>query len=142
MAETQEEQEKRLLEELKGKNIAHYQVLLSAWIQTKMERDRTLISLSAAGIALLTTLLNTKGVSSASEMWFFIGAFLGFLVTIVSCLEIYRWNSKLIENEIRNMGETTPNLKRLDHLSNIAFILALIFTALIGIIAAFNQLTN
>jgi len=43
MPESKEEAEKRVLRELEGKNIAHYSVLLSSWIQTKMERDKTLM---------------------------------------------------------------------------------------------------
>lgn len=49
--------------ELEGKNIAYYSVLVNAWIQTRMERDKTLVTLSAAAVGLLVTLLTTVGIN-------------------------------------------------------------------------------
>ncbi|MDA8663964.1 hypothetical protein N9L66_03280 [Porticoccaceae bacterium] len=62
MPETDEEREARVLRELEGKNVAYYSTMLSAWIETKMERDKTLVTLSAAGIGLLVTILTVIGV--------------------------------------------------------------------------------
>ena len=64
MAESSDEKEKRMLRELEGKNIAHYSTLLAAWIQTKMEIDKTLVTLSTAAIALLVTILTAVGTSN------------------------------------------------------------------------------
>ena len=65
MAESDEDMKARKLRELEGKNIAFYSTLLSAWIQTKMERDKTLVTLSAAAIGLLVTILTTGWCKSA-----------------------------------------------------------------------------
>lgn len=48
---------KRKLRELGGRNIAHYSVLLIAFIKTKMDRDKMLVTLSSAGIGLLIAVL-------------------------------------------------------------------------------------
>ena len=79
MPESKEESEKRVLRELEGKNIAHYSVLLGAWIQTKMERDKTLVTLSAAAIGLLVTIFTTVGVKSIWEIPIFAVAVISFL---------------------------------------------------------------
>jgi hypothetical protein len=101
VAESEEERQKTMLKELEGKNVAYYSVLLTAWIQTRMERDKTLVTLSAAGIGLLVTILSTSGVKSSLQLAFFVGSFAGFLITIWSCVQIYQRNSLHIEQEIR-----------------------------------------
>ncbi|MGY0582644.1 MAG: hypothetical protein ACW7DV_11235, partial [Paraglaciecola chathamensis] len=73
MAES--EDDKRNLREFEGKNVAFYSTLLSAWIQTKMERDKTLITLSSAAIALLVTMLTTVGINQIYTLFFCVVAF-------------------------------------------------------------------
>ena len=75
--ESQDERDKRLFEELKGKNIAHYSVMLAAWMQTKMEHDKTLVTLSFGGIALLVTVIDLTGLWSLSVVLLFVGVFVG-----------------------------------------------------------------
>jgi len=67
MAESSDDREKRVLRELEGKNIAHYAAILNAWIRTKMERDKVLITLSAGGVGLLITLFSTAGIGHWKE---------------------------------------------------------------------------
>jgi len=59
--ENKDEERTRKLEELKGKNVAHYSVLLSAWIHTKMEHDKTLVTVSIGGIGYLISVLTLVG---------------------------------------------------------------------------------
>jgi len=99
--ETKDEQDKRLLEELKGKNVAHYSVMLTAWMQTKMEHDKTLVTLSFGGIALLVTVINLTGLWSLWSIVLFASAFVGFLLTIGCALVIYERNAAHIESQIR-----------------------------------------
>ena len=47
-----------------AKEVAYYTALVDAWINTKMERDKSLLSLATAGIGLLVTLLTTVGITS------------------------------------------------------------------------------
>ena len=88
MVESNEEREKRCLRELEGKNIAHYSAILSAWIRTKMERDKVLITLSAGGIGLLVTIFSTVGVKHWWEILPYMIAVIFFLATIIVCLFI------------------------------------------------------
>ncbi len=64
MTETTEQAEQRQLKELEGKNIAHYSILLNAWINIEMKRDKILVTLSVAAIGLLVTILTTVGVEN------------------------------------------------------------------------------
>lgn len=136
MAESKEEREKRLLKELEGKNIAHYSILLGAWIQTRMQRDKTLVTLSSAGVGLLVTLLTTVEISEQWIIYLFGGAFSGFGLTIWSSLQIYQRNSKHIEDSIRGSSKDDSRLEKYDKLSIRAFYVGAIFTISIGIVSS------
>ncbi|MCP4974845.1 MAG: hypothetical protein GY931_01670 [Maribacter sp.] len=142
MPESKEEAEKRNLRELEGKNVAHYSVLLGAWIQTKMERDKTLVTLSAAAIGLLVTILTTVGVKSYWEIPFFCVAVISFLITIWSSLVIYQLNSQHLEDAIRGSSEKDPRLEKYDKRSIRAFIVGSTSALIIGVLSANIQLTK
>lgn len=112
MSESIKDAEKRALRELEGKNIAHYSILLSTWIETKMERDKTLVTLSAAAIGLLVTILTTVGVKSLWEIPLFAFAVTSFLATIWSSITIYQLNSEHLENTIKGSSTRDPRLEK------------------------------
>jgi len=142
MPESKEDAEKRALRELEGKNIAHYSVLLSAWIQTKMERDKTLVTLSAGAIGLLVTILTAVGVNSVWEIPFFIISITAFLITIWSSLVIYQLNSQHLEEAIKGSSEKDPRLEKYDKRSIRAFIIGAVSALVIGILSASFQLAK
>jgi len=145
MSETPEEAQKRSLkeelkEELEGKTIAYYSGLLAAWTQTRMEKDKALITLSAFAIGLLVTLLTTTvGVRSILELVFFAVAVGSFLITILSILKIYQLNSEYLEEAIRGSSEKDPRLGKYDKLSSRSFITGLISVILIAVVSAIYQ---
>lgn len=142
MHESTEEAEKRVLRELEGKNIAHYSVLLGAWIQTKMERDKTLVKLSAAAIGLLVTILTTVGVESIWEIPFFVIAVASFTVTIWSSLVIYQLNSQHLEDAIKGSSGKDPKLEKYDRRSISAFTVGTLSALIIGILSSSFQVTK
>lgn len=142
MPESIKDAEKRALRELEGKNIAHYSVLLCAWIETRMERDKTLVTLSAAAIGLLVTILTTVGAKHFWEIPLFAVAVAAFLVTIWSTLIIYQLNSQHLEGAIRGSSERDPRFEKYDKRSILAFIIGAIAALLIGISSASYQFTN
>ncbi|MDP3041494.1 MAG: hypothetical protein Q8N62_01985 [Candidatus Omnitrophota bacterium] len=139
MPESAEERQKRELKELEGKNIANYQVLLSAWIQTRMERDKAVVTVSAVAIGLLVTLLTTVGVYGFWQRLLTIGAFLGFLGAIWISLTIYELNANHIEYSLRGGNDKDPKLEKCDKLSKIFFSLGIICMMLLGLIATFTN---
>lgn len=140
MPESDEGREKRLLRELEGKNVAHFSILLGWWIQSRMEFDKTLLTLSSVGIGLLITILITLGAQSSIDsllLILFIGAFLGFVTCIGSTLTTYRLNSQYIEGELKtkDSAEVTLKLKNFDKLNLGSFILGIVFFFAIGVVA-------
>ncbi len=63
--------------------------VMSAWIDNRMTRDKTLLALSSGGIGVLLTLVSTVGVDSTFEAMCFALGFLGFIVVIVAILAIF-----------------------------------------------------
>ena len=141
MAEAEEERLKRVLRELEGKNIAYYSALLSAWIQTKMERDKTLVTLSSAGIGLLVTILTTAGVSSLYLLIIFLGAFIGFGICIWTSLQIYQLNSIHLENELRSVNSKLE-FEKYDKRSLCSFLAGVICICIIGLFSAYITFNN
>jgi hypothetical protein len=139
LPETNEENQKRLLRELEAKNVQHYSVLLSAWIQTRMERDKTLVALSAAAVGLLVTILTAVGLRRLWMAVLYAGAFTGFLITIWVGIRIYQLNSDKLEHELRGADSTTYkqiDLRPYDRWSTASFLIGAVFAIIIGVTSA------
>lgn len=134
--ESAEEYDKRMIEELKGKNLAFYSVMLGAFIQTKMERDKTLVTVSLGGLGYLITTVTYVGLSSLWDLALFIGGFAGFMLTVVAALVIYNRNAELIEYELRGgasiQSKPRPDLKQLDRFIVTFFSVALLCAIFVG----------
>jgi hypothetical protein len=126
--------------ELAQKKVAFYTSLVNAWIQTRMEVDKTLIIISSAGIGFLITLLTNQGITCVTVFIVYLAAFISFFVVIVLCIIILHRNSSYIEALIENQKAKDRCLETLDYLAKTFFALALIFTLIIGISMGFNQL--
>ena len=142
LPETDEQREHRLLKELEGKNVAHYSVFLTAWVQTRLEHDRALITLSAAAIGILVTILTTVGVNARWHILLHLLAFVAFGTTIFLCIRIYELNSDKLENEIRGPDDPTyrnVSLAKYDLWSLRSFITGVAFAAILGVFSALAQ---
>lgn len=146
--ENDQERRARNLQELQGKNIAHYSQILGAWIQTNIEHDKILITLSAAGVGLLVTILSTVGSSSLSELLLFGLSLIFFIFTIWMKLKTLEENAERIEQELRapeggskELNLSQKKLRRLDKYSKRIFVAAVVCAATIGIIKGIHTLT-
>jgi hypothetical protein len=140
--ETEDEARNRALAELQGKNVQQYAVLLSAWMQTKMEHDKTLVTASLGGIGFLLSVLSFAGISTLWEIIFFAGAFSCFVITVLSALTIYKRNAKHLENEIRGKEKEPLELEQLDRLMEWTFWIALTCAIVIGTNLARSRYMN
>jgi hypothetical protein len=142
--ETDTELRERLMREKEGRNVQHYNVLATAWVNTLMEHDKTLITLASGAIGLLITILTTKGVEKGWLIPIYFIAFSAFVTAIISSVRILKDNSKIIENEIREaIGEDpihTPKLKQFDVVAQTSFVIGTITFVLIGILTAVSKL--
>lgn len=98
-AESDEERCKRHLDELKGKNVANYSVLLTTVIQSELDSIRSIITLSSAGIGVLFA--STKlGESSVTNTVLTILGLLGFGFAVFYGISFQMTASKKYEGNL------------------------------------------
>lgn len=125
------------------KKIEFYAASVSAWYESSLEHDKSLLTLSAGGIGLLITLLTTVGLGTAEALVLYVGAIISFVISLVSVLFVFRGNKKHIEDILsgKNQG-TDPVLSKLDGTAIWSFGIGVVFTAVIGISAAIHSFTS
>ncbi len=125
------------------KKIEYYSAAVTAWFNTALEHDKSILTLAAGGIALLITLLTTLGLSTAEALVLYIFAIGCFVVALVSVLIVFRHNKIYIENILTGKeAGTDPFLAKVDGIAIWSFGLGVVLTAVIGISAAINSFTS
>ena len=115
------------------KKIHYYSAIINGWINTKFERDRSLLTLSTGGIGLLITLLTTVGVVSLYQKILYSVSLILFLVCVICVITIYGRNAKYLARVVKGDDTQDEILKCLDKLAFWSFLLAIIASCAIGI---------
>lgn len=129
-------------EDYEAKDKAFYSAMISAWLNTKLERDKQLLALSVTAIGLLVTLLRTTGVSNIKQLSLFGFALFAFLVTVISVIYILGENAAHIEKTLENSEAESKILIRLDTLAAFSFIVGMVLIVIIGLHSAFINLND
>jgi len=125
---------------LPEKEVAYYSTLLGAWVDTKMEHDKSLLTLSSGGLGLLITLLSTVGVKEKRELILYVFASLCFALTIILCIIIFERNAIYLKKVVTGYQNDDSFLTWLDCLNSFLFVSAIIFSALIGLVVSVRYL--
>ena len=124
-----------------AKTVAFYSAVVQAWVATRMEKDRTLLSLSGGGVGLLATLLTTVGLSSSTELLLYVLAGSSFVCAIIVALRVLDRNSRYLEEVIKNgKNDDDPRLIMLDRCLWGLFLAGIILTGAIGILSGYNSI--
>jgi len=123
-------------EDYEAKDRAFYSAMISAWLNTKLERDKQLLTLSTSAIGLLVTLLRTVGVSNFSQVLFFGAALIAFLFTVISVIWILGKNANHIEEMLNGSETESRHLVFLDRVATISFVMGMIMVVIIGMYSA------
>jgi hypothetical protein len=125
------------------KKIEYYSAAVTAWFNTALEHDKSILTLAAGGIGLLITLLTAVGISTAEALLLYIFAICCFVVALVSVLIVFSSNKNHIES-ILTVGQkgTDPCLAKADGVAIWAFGLGVVLTATIAISAAIHSFTT
>jgi hypothetical protein len=125
---------------IKYQEIEYYSNTVQAWYTTRMEKDKSILTLSSGAIGLLATFLNVYGIETQLQTILYVVAMVSFLIAIISSLWIFTQNSHHLENIIQDKNCTNDTtLEFLDKILNGSFIIGIIFTILISIISVPNQ---
>jgi hypothetical protein len=137
MAEDQETPEER-----RDKRVAYYAALVEAWLGTRMEKDRTLLALSAGGLALLANFLASgPRASCAQQILYTLGA-IGFLAAVLALLAVLTRNTRVLEDAMKGGDGTDTIMEVLDGLAMVGFITGALATAVLAFIINSNEETS
>lgn len=125
-----------------NKEVAYYAATVDAWLQSKFEKDKQLLTLSVAAIGLLVTLATTVGSNSFYVAIVFLIAISCFLVCLFSVLKIFDENTIYLEKIVSKQEITQDKLIVLDNRANNSFILGIVFLILTGIFISHEKYTN
>lgn len=122
------------------KDIQFYAASVAAWYNSALERDKSLLALSAGGIGLLLTLLTTVGVASVCLLTLHIAAISSFILSVISVLIIFGRNRTHVEQVLAGTApKSDPWLEKLDLTAIASFGLGVIFAGTVGIAAAVSS---
>ena len=123
------------------KNI-FYSAIINAYIESSMERDRSLLYLCGGGIALLVTLMSTVGVHSICELILYIAAFLVLGTVIILILRVFRLNQNYLIQLASDKDPDEAPLKKIDSAIFILFIVGVCLLFTIGVLTSINQIIS
>lgn len=119
-----------------------YAALVNAWFTTHLEHDRSLLGLSAGGIAILVTLVLTVKLHSPSieVVILFIGALLAFTACLVCVLVTFRLNASHLEAALKDPTARSRSLQMIDTIAIGSFIVGVLLSIIIGIATAIRNI--
>jgi len=118
--------------EQEAKRVEYYGAMVNGWLDTKMERDKTIVQLATGGVGLLVTLLTTVGANSPTAATLYGVAIGGFVVAITSAIAIFTLNADYLKAVVKK-EEPGKGLGRLDNVMLLGFALGLASSILIGV---------
>lgn len=127
------------------KAVESYSAAQNAWYNTQIEYDKSLLTLSTAGLGFVIALLNAAGATSAEILILNLLAIVSFLISMGSVLFIFKKNGRyLYERLIPKTQATKPSsnsclLGFLDNLATVSFALGIVFSTIIAVSIALNS---
>lgn len=116
----------------------------ASFYNTAMEKDKSILTLSVAGIGFLVTLLNISKTIGYVNYSIFILASLCFLISIYCILSIFDKNADYMLDIAQDKDVTLKEykLKKLDKWAIRSFYLAIILSILLGVSTSIPLLSN
>ncbi|MCJ8348537.1 hypothetical protein [Moritella sp.] len=107
----------------------------SSFYNTTMEKDKSILTLSVAGIGFLITLLKLSDSLEYYDMIFFSVAILGFLISIFCIISLFGKNADFIVDlaQEKDVKVKQHVLKQLDSWAIRTFYLAIIMSVCLGV---------
>jgi len=116
------------------KQIAAHGAMAGAWIDTRMEFDRSLLALSAGGLGLLSALLRQP--AGLLDLTFFVIGVIAFGITLAAMLTTFALNSRAIEDALDGGTGEVPAIKKIGRAAVITFGFGAVATISLAVAAA------
>ena len=114
---------------------------VAAWFNTALERDKSLLTLSVAGVGVLVSMTQIA-VDSIGSLLLYTGALLAFIFCLFFVLMIFKQNKKHIQDVFNGRATEDPLLEFLDSGAIFSFLIAILLCVTLGIysaVAAYND---
>lgn len=112
--------------------VEFYSQGVGAWFNSALERDKSLLTLSVAGVGFLVSIMQTA-IYSVCTLILFIGAIQSFLVCVGSVLWIFKRNQKHIIEVFNGKEDSDTVLGTLDNIAIYSFMSGMLLSAILGI---------
>lgn len=134
---TQQQTEEDIL-----KKSALYTALYSAYFGTVFEADKSILTISAGGVGLLVSLMSAFDLKSDWHIIYYLIALTFFVLSIVSCIFIFKRNRIVLHSMLMKKSEKDSLLTLLDYLSISCCILGIISTIAIGVASGVQKINK
>jgi hypothetical protein len=118
-----------------SKQVEFYSQGIAAWFNSALEHDKSLLTLSVAGVGVLVSMMQTV-IDSICALLLYTGAVLAFMICIVSVLMIFKRNKNHILDVFNGQTKNDHLLELLDSSASSSFFIAMLLSALLGISSA------
>lgn len=121
------------------REVEWYAGCVAAWFGTRLEHDKSLLTLASGGIGLLISLVAAFGIESVEGLILFILALVAFILCVSAVLWIFKRNSKHIEDMIGQQKGNDPVLAVLDNVAVSTFLAGVVLSSILGIAVAMHS---
>ena len=125
-----------MAKKLDEREVAFYSAAVEAWLGTRMERDKTLVTLSAGAIGVIVTILTTVGAPAPCLPWLYGLAVAAFTVAIGACVWIFQANADYLEVAAQGGEPDGRLLGWLDRIAVTSFLFGVVLFGVSGFVAA------
>ena len=124
------------------KNIEFHSQSINAWYMTSLEKDKSILTISAGGIGVMITLLTTIGISGYLTFSLFCLSILSFLISILLIINVFGLNKEYLTAVIGQEDTSCFKIEIKDKIAIVSLILGIIFAITIGLTVAFDKLNE
>ena len=124
------------------KDDLYYQAMVTGWITTKFERDKSILTLAAGGIGAVVTLMTTVGPTSMLTLFFYVAAIIAFVVSLVTIVIIFDKNGDHFVAIVNGKDEPDAKLQAFDKVAFWSFAIGAISLAFVGVIVGYHKLSQ
>lgn len=121
------------------KELAWYSAAIEAWLNTRFEFDKSILTLSSAAIGLLVTFV-PDGAKTIEFVVVYVLALVCFLVSIFGVLAILKRNADALHAMITKNQQRDVLLGALDWIVAITFVFGVVLTSFLGFSMTANKL--
>lgn len=127
-------------EVLNNKEVEFYSHLVNAWLTTRMEKDKAILTLSTAGLGVLVTFFNNISYTNIISLLLYGASLIFFIIAIISGVWILSENADYCEAVIKE--EEAKNEKLIIILDKIlmgGFIIGLSLSITLSFVLIYNK---